>query len=141
MTASGDEDTSLATCELRQRNGCQRCSLVSSKSQGKHISKVVNGNMLFFFRSVFSLPFSTDPGGNRSWCFRAIDITIQVSRDPALQVAVEEALEGATSVLRGLEFGPLSLNSRARLCAELERHPISTPLPTLPARPCPVVVL
>ena len=108
---------------------------VSISTHNNFITKVVNGNILsFFFRSVFSLPFSTDPGGNRSWRFRAIDITIQVSGDPALQVAVEEALEGATSVLRGLEFGPLPLNSRARLCAELERHPISTPLPTLPAR-------
>ena len=51
------------------------------------------------------------------------------SGDPALQGAVEEALEGATSVLHGLEFGPLPQNSRARLHAELELHsqPVSPP--------------
>ena len=99
---------------------------VSISTHNNFITKVVNGNMLFFF--FLELCFSC-----RSARIlvaieaRAIDITIQVLGDPALQVAVEEALEGATSVLRGLEFGQLPL------CAELERHPISTPLPSLPA--------
>ena len=56
LSASSDvveaRGTSSDTCELRQRNGCLRFSLVPSKSQGRHtynsfISYVVNSSMIF----------------------------------------------------------------------------------------------
>ena len=34
-----------------------------------------------------------------------VDITVQVSGDSSLLEAIQEAMEGATSILHGMEFG------------------------------------
>ena len=62
----------------------------------------------YFFntcRRVLSKPHSKQADGNRSWRFRVVNITVQVLGDSSLLEAIQEALEGATSVLHGMEFG------------------------------------
>ena len=62
--------------------------------------------IVFTCSCVLSLPFSSDPGRNRSWRYRVVEVSVQVLGEPSLLSAVQEALEGASSVLRALEFGP-----------------------------------
>ena len=59
----------------------------------------------FFYRLVLSRPYSRERDGNRNWRFRVVDISVQIYGSPALLEPVQEALEGATSALHGMEFG------------------------------------
>ena len=56
---------------------------------------------------VLSLPYSSDPGGNRNWRYRVVDVRVQVLGQPSLLSAIQESLEGALSALTSLQFGPL----------------------------------
>ena len=51
-----------------------------------------------------SSPYSMDPGGNRSWRYRVLDIHIFINGSWKYQDAVAEALEGAGSVLGSLQI-------------------------------------
>lgn len=50
-----------------------------------------------------SNPYSMDPGGNRCWRYRVLDIHVFINGSWKYQDAVVEALEGAASVLESLE--------------------------------------
>lgn len=55
---------------------------------------------------VLSCPYSSDPGGNRCWRYHVVDISVQVLGQPSFLNAVQESLEGASTVLTSLQFGP-----------------------------------
>ena len=55
---------------------------------------------------VLSLPYSSDPGGNRNSRYRVVDISVQVLGQPSLVSAIQESLEDALSALTSLQFGP-----------------------------------
>ena len=50
-----------------------------------------------------SSPYSMDPGGNRCWRYRVLDIHIFINGSWKYQDAVAEALEGGASVLGSLQ--------------------------------------
>jgi len=63
---------------------------------------------LFLFRVVTSAVYSRCPYGNRSWRYRVVDINISVCGDVLLLEGLQDALEGAHSVLAGLHFATLT---------------------------------
>ena len=58
---------------------------------------------LLLFRVVTSVVYSGWPG-NRNWRYRVVDVKISVCGDVSLLEGLQDALEGAHSVLAGLRF-------------------------------------
>ena len=74
----------------------------------------------FLSRVVTSAVYSGSPDGNRNWRYRVVDVDISVCGDVLLLEGLQDALEGAHSVLAGLCFAsPTPTISYASTCNPL----------------------
>ena len=83
----------------------------------------------FLSRVVTSAVYSRSPDGNRNWRYRVVDVDISVCGDVLLLEGLQDALEGAHSVLAGLCFATLTPPiSHASTCNPLKHLHFLLPL-------------